>query len=276
MTDTNPNLLAGQVALVLGASRSIGRGIAIELGGAGAYVIAVSRSTGASEGARGGSSQETIDMIREMGGDGEAIACDCADYDAVGRLIDDIRTRHGGIDILINSVFLAGEFFPSIGQRIWETSADLFEQVVTIPTRAAYAAIRHATPLLADSAKAGRAGLIVNISGRAGTAYRYNVAYGVGKAAIERLTRDAALDLRELGVTIASVWPNGHALPGQPPETPRYTGRAIAHLAASPDRAALSGQHRWSAELGADHGFSDEFGHFHPIPPLIDEYSLER
>lgn len=275
MTDTNPNLLAGQVALVLGASRSIGRGIAIELGAAGAHVIAVSRTAGASEGARGGSSQETVDMIRELGGKAEVIACDCADFDAVARLIDDIRGRHGQIDILVNCVFLAGEFFPSIGQRIWETSGDLFEQVVTIPTRAAYAAIRHATPLIADSAKAGRSGLIVNISGRAGTAYRYNVAYGVGKAAIERLTRDGALDLRELGVTIASVWPNGHALPDRPPETPRYTGRAIAHLAADPQRARYSGQHRWSAELGTDYGFADEFGNLHPIPPLVDEYSLE-
>jgi NAD(P)-dependent dehydrogenase (short-subunit alcohol dehydrogenase family) len=100
--------------------------------------------------------------------------------------------------------------------------------------------------------------------------------YGVGKAATERLTRDMALDLKDRNVAIASIWPNGHAIDPAKPETPRYNGRGVVALAADPKIMERSGAHFWTAELGRDYGFSDEFGHIHPIADLTDSFSLDQ
>jgi dehydrogenase/reductase SDR family protein 1 len=137
------------------------------------------------------------------------------------------------------------------------------------------------TPLLLDTG----GGLIVNVSGRGAARYRYNVAYGVGKAALDRITVDMAHELEGRGVAVVSLWPAAirtehtdamfargdewaRATLGdlEALETPRYVGRAVVALASDPDVVARTGQRFWTAELGAAYGFTDEHGRPH-VPP---------
>ena len=140
---------------------------------------------------------------------------------------------------------------------------------------------RRAIPLLL----AAGSGLIVNVSARGASRYRYNVAYGAGKAALDKMTADMAQDLSDHDVAVVSIWPNvtrtenleagAAASPGQVHalygdldllETPRYSGRAVVALASDPKVMERTGKKFWVAELGGDYGFTDVSGRVHPIP----------
>jgi dehydrogenase/reductase SDR family protein 1 len=264
--------LAGRVAVVAGASRTIGWGSAVELAAAGAFVYAVGRTLAPGTGEAKGSLTETVADMRAAGGDGVAVACDCTDDAALGELFARVQAERGRLDVLVNSVFSATTLSPTIGKRFWETPAELWRDVVDVGAGSAYLASRRAAPLLMETARReGRTTLIVNVSGRAALKYRYNVVYGVGKAATERLTRDMALDLEDENVAVVSIWPNG--APKEPKETSRYSGRAVAALAADPAVADISGRYFWSAELGDKHGFTDELGNRHEVPVLEDFFA---
>jgi dehydrogenase/reductase SDR family protein 1 len=268
--------LEGKVAIVAGATRGVGLGVAVELGAAGAKVYCLGRTLKAGAGERGGSLEETVAQIEELGGEGVAVACDASDDVFLGEFIERIRRDEGRLDVLVNSVFSATRLGPYIGKRFWETPSSIWESVVDLGARTAFYASRHAAPLMIETAaKHGGTPLIVNVTGRAVLRYRYNVIYGVGKAATERLTRDMALDLKDHGVATASIWPNGHTADRPHQETMRYSGRAVVALASDPDVMARSGKYYWSAELGAEYGFTDEHGHTHVPGPLVDEYSLD-
>jgi dehydrogenase/reductase SDR family protein 1 len=269
--------LSGRIAIVAGASRGIGMGVAVELGAAGATVYALGRTLLPGAGDKAGSLTETAALIESLGGKAVPIACDCTDEAAVAAVINQVKEAHGRLDILVNSVFSAPRFGAAVGKRFWELPLDAWREVVDLGARSAYVASALAAPLMIDTAKAeGRTGLIINVTGRGAVRYRYNVVYGIGKSATERLTRDGALDLKDHDVAVVSIWPNGHAADPSKPETPRYNGRAVVGLAVDPALMAKSGAHFWSAKLGAEYGFTDEFGHQHPVAELTDEYSLEH
>lgn len=250
-------------------------GAAIELGAAGAFVHAVSRTLDPGTGGAPGSLMETVTEIERLGGRGRAAAYDCGDYASLQTLFAEVRRMHGRLDVLVNSVFASHAFGEFVDKRIWELDAKLmWHDVVDLPGRAAYFATACAAPLLMETAARGDGALIVNVSGRGAVRYRYNVPYGVGKSAIARLTRDSALEFKPHGVAVVAIWPNGHT--HTPPETPRYNGRGIAALAADRNRMARSGDGIWTAQLGADYGFTDEFGNVHPVGDLTDSFSLEH
>lgn len=271
--------LDGKVAVVMGASRSIGRGIAQELGAAGATVYATGRSLTASPG-RIGSLTETTDWIAEHGGTGIPVRCDATDDADVASLFERVRVEHGRLDVLVNSVFNAPDFGASIGKRFWELPLDIWHDVVDVGTRTAYVACFHAAPLLLAAGD----GLIVNVSARGAGRYRYNVAYGVGKAALDKMTRDMAEELTPEGVTVVSIWPSTtrtehmdarHAADPSSVsalgdidemETPRYSGRVVAALASDPERMRFAAGSPWVAELAAHYGVTDERGRTHPLP----------
>ncbi len=268
--------LAGKVAIVAGSTRGAGNGIAVELGAAGARVYCLGRTLKPGEGERGGSLEETVAEIEALGGQGVAVACDASDDDVLAGVIERVRREEGRLDVLVNSVFSAGRLAPFINKRFWEMPSSVWESVVDLGARSAYYASRHAAPLMIETAaKHGVTPLIVNVTGRGSVRYRYNVIYGVGKSATERQTRDMALDLKDHGVAAVSVWPNGHTADRPHQETMRYSGRAVVALAGDPELMARTGKYYWSADLGADYGFTDEHGHTHVPGPLIDEYSLD-
>jgi NAD(P)-dependent dehydrogenase (short-subunit alcohol dehydrogenase family) len=268
------------VAVVAGASRGIGKGIALELGAAGAHVVVSGRTLRTQPDGQPGSLEETAATITAAGGSATAVRCDFTDDGEVAALFAGVRDDHGSLDILVNSVFNAHQFGASIGRRFWELPVQLWREVVDVGTRSAYVAAVHAAPLLLGSER----GLIVNVSGRAAERYRYNVAYGVGKAALDKMTRDMADDLRDDAVAVVSIWPNvtrtenvdasaagsNAALDAFGDldllETPRYAGRAVVALATDDGVMERSGGRFWVAELALEYGLTDEHGRSHPIP----------
>jgi len=230
---------------------------------------------------RSGSLAETVDAIRRVGRRAMAVRCDATDDDQIASLFGQVRTEAGRLDILVNAAFDTPGFRSSIDVPFWDLPPAIWGDVVNLGTRSAYVACMHATPLLLDTGP----GLIVNISGRGAESYRYNVAYGVGKAALDRMTRDMAHELRERGVAVVSIWPGttrtehidamlargdtwaqAHLGDIDGMETPRYLGRCIAALAADRDVMARSGRRFWTAELASDYGVTDERGRRHPVP----------
>ncbi|HEX4244403.1 MAG TPA: SDR family NAD(P)-dependent oxidoreductase [Acidimicrobiales bacterium] len=272
--------LDGTTAVVAGASRGIGKGIAVELGAAGAHVVVTGRTLGARVDGLPGSLEETAAEITSAGGSATPVRCDFTDDADVAALFAAVHDEHGSLDILVNSVFNAQEFGGSIGRRFWELPVDLWREVVDVGTRSAYVAAVHAAPLLLVSER----GLIVNVSGRGAERYRYNVAYGVGKAALDKMTRDMAEELRDDAVAVVSIWPNvtrtenvdASSAAGNAAaqafgdldllETPRYSGRAVVALAADEGVMDRTGGRFWVAELGLHYGLSDEHGRSHPVP----------
>jgi dehydrogenase/reductase SDR family protein 1 len=270
-------VLDGKVAVVAGASRGIGRGVAVEAGRAGATVYVTARTLER----RPEAPVTTAEEIEAHGGTAIPVRCDYTDDEAVARVFGQVQAEHGRVDLLVNTVFDAARFGASIGRRFWELPLDIWHEVIDAGTRSAYVASWYAAPLLLNAGS----GLIVNVSARGAARYRYNVAYGAGKAALDKMTADMAEDLRDHAVAVVSLWPNvtrtenleaGAA--AQPDrvrdlygdmnllETPRYAGRAVVALAADPGVMARTGQRFWVAELGAQYGFVDENGRAHAIP----------
>ncbi len=280
--------LDGKVAVVVGASRGIGKGIAIELADAGATVYVTGRTTATlshDEDAPPGSLAQTVAEINAAGGTAVGVRCDATDDGDLARLYARVGSEQGRLDLAVHSAFNASAFGPTVGRPFWELAPSLWDDLLGVGARSAYVSAVHAVPLLIASG----GGLVVHISGRGAARYRYNVIYGVDKAAVDKLTADLAHELRPHGVAVVSLWPSvtrternratsgvdeyGWPDPNQPVEaleTPRYSGRAVAALAADPDVLVRSGRRFWTAELAATYGFADEHGRTHPIPAEVD------
>jgi NAD(P)-dependent dehydrogenase (short-subunit alcohol dehydrogenase family) len=243
-------------------------------------VYATGRTATAVDGVTG-SLAGTCAEIEAAGGTAVAAAVDHADDRAVAALFTRVGEEQGRLDVLVNCVFNASAFRATIGKRFWELPASVWDDVVGLGTRSAYVAAVHAAPLLLQSER----GLIVNISARGAAQYKYNVAYGVGKAALDRMTADMAVDLDGSAASAVSIWPatirteqlvesvqagNTWAIEQfgdlDRLESPRYVGRVVAALAADPDVRRRTGRAFWCAELAAEYGITDEFGRTHPVP----------
>ncbi len=267
--------LEGKIAVVVGASRGIGKGIALELGAAGATVHVLGRTLEPSPG-RTGSLSETVTEIESSGGTAFAARCDATQDDQLAQVFERVREAHGRLDVLVSSAFDAGRFGGTIGTPFWELPTSIWAEVFDVGTKSAYLAAVHGAPLMLE-----HGGLIVNVSGRAAQSYRYNVAYGVGKCAMDRMTADMARDLAPHGVAVVSLWPARTSTEhvavldaardtGEILETPRFSGRAVVALASDPEILSRSAKKYWSAELAALHGFTDEHGRAHAVPDSIE------
>jgi dehydrogenase/reductase SDR family member 1 len=269
--------LNGRIAVVTGASRGIGKGIALELGAAGAEVYVTGRSAAA--GRLPGTVQETAAAVTEAGGTGVPVICDHRDDDAVAALFTRIRDEHGHLDVLVNNVYDAPGSARWLGKPFWKVPPAAWDDGYDIGLRSHYVASFHGAPMLI---KAG--GLIVNISSPGAVRYMHNAVYGTAKAALDRLTADMAHELTDAGVAVVSLWPGivntellqlvppdaqGRrllALPGEDTidldtaETPHFTGRAVVALAADPGRLARTGTACRVADLADAYGFTDTDG----------------
>lgn len=262
--------LEGQVALVTGASRGIGKGIAIELATAGASVYFTGRST-TEDPERPGTVAATAEEIRELGGKGVGLVCDHHQDDEVAGVFDRIKADEGRLDLLVNNA--TAEMGAMVGKRFWELPLSLWDDLIGVGLRSHYVASWYAAPIMIEQGR----GLIVNVSSHGSREYLMGVSYGVGKAGVEKLTADTAKELRDQGVAVMSIWPGlvksenrlVHA-ETQPDgrvtlfgldlsyaETPHFPGRAVVALAGDEDPMRRTGQAFWVADLARDYGFTD-------------------
>ena len=276
--------LKGKVALVTGASRGIGKGIALELGAAGATVYVTGRSV--RPGRLPGSVAATAAEIDELGGQGIAVPCDHSVDDEVTALFERVTYEQGDLDVLVNNVYDAPGSARWLGKPFWEVPAAGWDHTFQVGVRSHYVASVLAAPLLMK----GSGGLIVNVSSPGAVSYTHNVVYGVAKAALDRMTADMGLELEPHHVSVVSIWPGivntellqtipadeeGKRilrLPGEGDydlagaETPHFAGRAVVALAADQEVQERTGQAFYVADLAEAYGFTDVDGRV-PLPP---------
>jgi NAD(P)-dependent dehydrogenase (short-subunit alcohol dehydrogenase family) len=178
------------IAVVTGASRGAGKGIAIALGETGATVYVTGRSTADGDSPYGGTVSETADLITRAGGKGVAIALDHADDEAVAALFARVKAEHGRLDILVNNAANAVESTTMPG-GFWEKPLEAVD-LITVGLRSHFVSAYYAVPLLIANGR----GLIVHTGHYGAVAYYHGPAYGAQKAGADKMAADFAKELQ--------------------------------------------------------------------------------
>jgi dehydrogenase/reductase SDR family protein 1 len=257
--------LNGTVALVTGGSRGVGKGTALGLAEAGATVYLTGRAIEAAP-----------------FGDGCIPArCDHTNDKEVEAVFARIAREQGRLDVLVNNVWGGyenmienGEF--TWGFRLWKQPLKRWDSMFGAGVRASYVASTHAARAMVEA----RRGLIVNISFWAAQKYLANVAYGVAKAATDKMTSDMAHELREHNVAVVSLYPGlvrtekvmeaAAYLDLSNSESPQFIGRAVAAMAGDPEIMGKTGQVVVAAALANEYGFTDIDGK-QPTPLTLND-----
>ena len=257
--------MSGLVALVTGASRSAGRGIAVALGETGATVYVTGRSVrgGPTTLDRPGTIDDTADAVTARGGTGIAVRCDHTVDAQVDAVFERIRSEHGRLDVLVNNAWSGYELSPDPAFSFWEIEWRHWDLMFDGGLRAAAYASRVAAPSMIG---AGR-GLIVNITWILDRPHGHAF-YEVVKNATNKLTEQMADDLRAHGVAVVAVSPGWMRLERMnlPPEraaqteSPEFPGRAVVALAGDPNVLERSGRVFTTPELARAYGFTDVDG----------------
>ncbi|MFF8376423.1 SDR family oxidoreductase [Streptomyces sp. NPDC015661] len=283
-TETAP--LYGRICLVAGATRGAGRAIAVQLGTAGATVYVTGRTTreNLSEVGRATETiEETAELVTAAGGEGIAVPTDHLDPEQVRALVERIDREHGRLDVLVNDVW-GGEHLvgPSFGKKTWELDLADGLRMLELGVRTHAITSHLAVPLLIRNP----GGFVVEVTdGTAAynnTRFRENLYYDLTKNAPIRMAFGLAEELAEYGGTAVAVTPgwlrseqmlagfgvteeNWRDATEKLPdfgisESPVYVGRAVAALAADPDRNRWTGQSLSSGQLAKEYGFTDADG----------------
>jgi dehydrogenase/reductase SDR family member 1 len=243
-----------RVALVTGASRGVGRGVALSLAQGGARVFATGRRA----------------TQADLGPGITAIDCDHTDDEAVAEVFRSIDETAGRLDVLVNAAW--GGYERMVEDDKFTFSAPFWEQptwrwaaMVTAGVRAAFVASQHAARRMVRA----RSGLIVHISFWAAQKYIGNTLYGVAKAATDKMAKDMAHELRQHGVTVVSLYPGlvrteavlaAGVFDLSNSESPEFIGRAVAALASDPELSRRNGSVLVAAALAEEYGFTDVDG----------------
>ncbi len=297
------------MAVVAGATRGAGRGIAAALGEAGATVVCTGRSsrTGSarSDYDRAETIEETAELVKELGGTGIAAVVDHLDPDQVRSLADQIRSDHGHIDVLVNDIW-GGELLKGGPTQwntpIWELDLDDGLRILRLAIDTHLITSHHLLPLVVDRP----GGLLVEVTdgttAHNASRYRISVYYDLAKVAVNRLAFSQGHELAAFGATAVAItpgwlrsemmldnfgvseenWrdsvspPSKNDQPSAPPdfalsESPRYIGRAVVALASDPDRARRNQQSVTSGQLAHEYGFTDVDGSQPDIWRFIEE-----
>lgn len=245
-----------KIAVVTGASRGLGRGIARALGSKGMTVYLTGRTLdgGLSEAAR---------EVEAQGGRAIPVACNHANDVEVENLFRQVRAESGRLDLLVNNA--AAVHLPELTNEgpFWSKSLKLAE-MMDVGLRSHYVASYYAAPIMVEAGS----GLIANISFYGAVSYFHGPAYGAAKAGTDKMTRDMAVDLAPYGVSAVSIWP-GFILTDEVEaarlyadqwhtfERPEFTGLVIEALMNAPDLPSVSGDALIGAELGLKYGIRD-------------------
>ncbi|XP_063074587.1 dehydrogenase/reductase SDR family member 1 [Engraulis encrasicolus] len=265
--------LSGWICLVTGASRGIGRGIALQLSEAGATVYITGRQES--------TLKHTAGEVKERGGDCIPVVCDSSKEDEIAALFERIKKEQNGrLDILVNNAYAGVQaIFDNMGKKFWETDPSIWDDINNVGLRGHYFCTVHAARLMVEQGQ----GLIVMISSMGGLRYLFNVAYGVGKAACDRLAADTAVELKKRGVVSVSLWPGAvqtellSKLVVQKDitatgidvkfkdvfangETTELSGRCIVELAKDKHLTSLTGKVLMTCDLARRYGFQDVDG----------------
>jgi NAD(P)-dependent dehydrogenase (short-subunit alcohol dehydrogenase family) len=276
------NSLTGTVAVVTGASRGIGRGVAVALGDRGATVYVTGRTAAVGEHELPGTIGETAAEVTRRGGTRISVQTDHADDGQVTALFQRIRVEQGRLDILVNNAFTLPDDLTD-PKPFWEKPLSNWE-MVDVGVRSNFAAARLAAQIMVPQGS----GLIVATSGYVGVTYTYGVVFGLCKAAVDRMARDMAIELLPHGIASLSLWQgltmteraqrNLAARPEMAQSivtrpavgcSPEFPGRVIAALATDPELMDLSGGTFITAELAQRYGITDIDGK--TIPSLRAE-----
>lgn len=270
MSGTEP-----KVAVVTGASRGAGKGIALALGATGMTVYVTGRSTSISLGrlrdtVLPGTILETAAQITALGGRGVAVACDHRDDAAVQAAFERVASESGRLDILVNNAASIHDALIEPG-AFWEKPLELAD-ILDVGLRSAYVASYFAAPLMVRAQR----GLIAFTSSFGASCYMHGPAYGAQKVGVDKFAADMAVELAPHGVAAVSLWlgpqltertaaaarsrPEQYAEFLRQGETPQFNGRIIYALARDPALQSLSGQTLISAEVARRYGITEEGG----------------
>uniref|UniRef100_A0A0N5CEU3 Dehydrogenase/reductase SDR family member 1 n=1 Tax=Strongyloides papillosus TaxID=174720 RepID=A0A0N5CEU3_STREA len=274
--------LSGKIAIVTGASRGIGRGIALQLGGAGAKVYVTGREPTKSLSSIQSdlpNLEKTVNEINERGGKGIGVYVDHSNMKEIENLFKRVDDENKGqLDILVNNAYSGvTAIVENTGKPFWECKPEMWDEINNVGLRSHYFASVYGSRLMVNK----RDGLIVNISSSGGLKYFFNVAYGVGKSAMDRMAVDMAIELKPHNVSMISLWPGAvkteitmKALDAgsfdnttvdginikdmiKEGESIEFPGKCIVSLYNDPKRIRKSGQIHLTSDLGQTYGLKD-------------------
>ncbi|EGK13841.1 short chain dehydrogenase/reductase family oxidoreductase [Desmospora sp. 8437] len=275
----NMGPLEGKIALVAGASRGAGRGIAVELGKAGATVYITGRSVrGKSTQDWPGTLDETLSQIESCGGTGVAVRCDHTRDAEVEALIARIHDEQGRLDILVNNVW-AGNELPIEGEPFWTLPLRHWDNMFTAGVRAQLVTNRFAVPLMREQ----KSGVILHTTFWDDNKYIGHFYYDLAKNALNRMAYGLSIELKKDGIAVLAVspgwmrtelvlqhfgtdenrWREVEAL--KQTESPHYVGCAVCALAADPDVIRKGGRVWPVGQLAKEYGFTDIDGRQVPV-----------
>jgi NAD(P)-dependent dehydrogenase (short-subunit alcohol dehydrogenase family) len=257
------------IAVVTGASRGVGRGVAIALGSHGCtvYVTGRTREPGQT-GNLPGTIYETAEAITAAGGNGIAVVCDHADDEQTKAVFDMVEREQGRLDILVNNAAKVSDIITEPG-GFWEKPLDLVD-LLDVGLRSAYVCSYYAAPIMVRQ----KHGLMVFTGSQGGVCYFMGPAYGAHKAGEDKFAADMGYELKEHGVAVACIWcggvltdrlkrildsaPEQYAGVADMCETPEFTGHVIWGMYNDRELMSKSGQSWIGAELAIEYGIKDE------------------
>ena len=271
--------LSGKVAVVTGASRGVGKGVALALAAEGATVYVTGRTATTGSYPLPGTVGETAVEVDRRGGKGVAVQVDHTRDDQVAALFDRVRHEQGRLDILVNNAFSLPEDLTE-PQPFWEKPLSNWE-MVDVGVRSNFVAAWHAARIMVPR----KSGLIVATSGYVGVTYTYGVVFGTCKSAVDRMARDMAVELKPHHVASVSMWlgltfteraernlKRNPAMTSQTVTDPKvgssveFPGRVIVALVKDPQIMSRTGGTYIAAELAQEYGVTDIDGR---IPPSL-------
>ncbi|XP_071750016.1 dehydrogenase/reductase SDR family member 1 [Lepeophtheirus salmonis] len=244
--------LKGKIAIVTGASRGIGKGISLQIGGAGATIYITGRSKNDLE--------KTASEIKERGGSPIPVQLDHNNDLEVEQFFERVKNEQKGqLDLLVNNAYSGvGIINECMGKPFYECpTPNMWDKINGVGLRNHYLCTVYASRIMVEN----RTGLIVNISSGGGLKYLFNVPYGIGKAACDRMAADCAVELKNKNVTMVSIWPgpvkteeitnrvlenhearNSDKRMFESGESTEFTGMAIVKLASDPNKIQCTGK----------------------------------